>query len=169
MSCLGVLFSLDEKEVEKLKSYDADSERLEYLQHGIEEIYFEKFPDRIAELDKSWDGLHRSLTDGKYGFNNGEFPLNHVILGGEILYNGNDYIMTLKCPKEVQEIAKAVKNITKEVLKKGYEQISADDEDYADFISEEDFQYTWDWFSNSIAFWELAAKENRYVLFTADQ
>jgi len=90
-------------------------------------------------------------------------------LGGEILYNGNDYIMTLKCPKEVQEIAKAVKNITKEVLKKGYEQISADDEDYADFISEEDFQYTWDWFSNSIAFWELAAKENRYVLFTADQ
>jgi len=53
MSCLGVLFSLDEKEVEKLKSYDADSERLEYLQHGIEEIYFEKFPDRIAELDKS--------------------------------------------------------------------------------------------------------------------
>ena len=94
MSCLGVLFSLDEKEVEKLKSYDADSERLEYLQHSIEEIYFEKFPDRIAELDKSWDGLHRSLTDGKYG---------------------------------------------------------------------------WDWFSNSIAFWELAAKENRYVLFTADQ
>lgn len=169
MSCLGVLFSLDEKEVEKLKSYDADSERLEYLLNSIEETYFEKFPDRIAELDKSWDGLHRSLTDGKYSWNNGEFPLNHVILGGEILYNGDDYIMTLKRPKEVQEIAKAVKNITKVVLKKGYEQISADDEDYADFISEEDFQYTWDWFSNSTAFWELAAKENRFVLFTADQ
>ena len=169
MSCLGVLFSLSEKEVKKLKSYKSDTKRLEYLQEDVEETYFEKFPERVAELDKSWDGLHRSLTDGKYDWNNGKFPLNHVILGGELLYKKDDYIMSLKTPEEVVEIAKAVETITEEDLRNGYNQILSDDEDYAEFLSEEDFQYTWEWFNKSKEFWKLAAKENRYVLFTADQ
>ncbi|MDR3060243.1 MAG: YfbM family protein, partial [Prevotella sp.] len=129
MSCLGVLFSLSEKEVEKLKSYKSDTKRLEYLQEDIEEVYFEKFPERVAELDKSWDGLHRSLTDGKYDFNNGKFPLNHVILGGESLYKKDDYIMSLKTSEKVAEIAKAIEPITEEDLRNGYNQIPLDDED----------------------------------------
>lgn len=169
MSCLGVLFSLSEEEVKKLKSYESDAERLEYLQESIEEVYFEEYPNRVTELDKSWDGLHRSLTDGKYDYNNGEPPLNHVILGGELLYYEDDYVMSLKTPEEVVEIAKAVEAITEEYLRNGYNQISPDDEDYAEFLSEEDFQYTWEWFNISKDFWKLAAKENRYVLFTADQ
>jgi len=169
MSCLGVLFSLSEEEVKKLKSYKSDAEKLDYLQEDIEETYFEKFPERVAELDKSWDGLHRSLTNGKFDRNNGEFPLNHVIFGGELLYKNDDYIMSLKTPEVVAEIAKAVEIITEEDLRKGYDQILSDDEDYADFLSEDDFQYTWDWFNNSKEFWKLAAKENRYVLFTVDQ
>ncbi|WP_437922453.1 YfbM family protein [Sphingobacterium sp. LRF_L2] len=169
MGCLGVLFSLDEKEVEKLKSYDSDSERLEYLQADIEENYFENFPERLAELDKSWDGLHRSLTNGKLEWSNGEFPLNHIILGGEILYTEDDYIMVLKTPETVKEIAKAIKDITKEELKKRYEKIPKDEQDYAEFLGEEDFQYIWEWFNLSKDFWELAAKENRFVVFTADQ
>lgn len=169
MSCLGVLFSLDEKEVMKLKSYKSDAKRLKYLQEYIEETYFEKYPERVAELDKSWDGLHRSLTDGKYDYNNGAFPLNHVVLGGELLYKKDDYIISLKTPREVVDIAKAVETVSEEDLRNGYDQISSDDGDYAEFLSEEDFQYTWDWFSRSKEFWKLAAKENRYVLFTADQ
>ena len=169
MSCLGVLFSLDEKEVKKLKSYKNDLKRLEYLQENIENTYFNNYPEKVAELDKSWDGLHRSLTDGKYNWNNGTFPLNSVILGGELLYKKDDYIMSLKTPEEVAEITKAVEKVTEEDLRKGYNQILPDDQDYAEFISEEDFQYTWDWFNRSKGFWKLAARENRYVLFTADQ
>ncbi|WP_197407616.1 YfbM family protein [Oceanivirga salmonicida] len=169
MSCRAVLFSLNEEEVNKIKLCKNDIERLNYLQEDIEETYFEKFPTRVSELDKSWDGLHRSLTDGRYAYNNGEYPLNHVILGGESLYQQDDYIMILKTPAQVKDIAKAIEEISKLELRKGYDKIPLDDEDYSEFLSEEDFQYTWEWFEYSKKFWRLAAKENRYVLFTVDQ
>ena len=169
MACLGLLFSLDEETVLKLKSFKSNQERLEYLQEDIENEYMENEPERFAELDKSWDGLHRSLTDGKLEWVNGTFPLNHVILGGEKIYSESNYIMSLKTPKQVIEIANAIQKISKENLKKGYNQIQSDDEDYAEFFSEEDFEYTWEWFENSVKFWQKAASEGRFVLFTVDQ
>ena len=167
MSCLGVLFSLEEKEVNKLKSFKSDDDRLDYLQQEIEAIYFEDFPERVAELDKSWDAIHRSLTDGKLGYTNGSFPLNHVILGGEIIYFGKDYIMTLKTPGQVKQISLEIDKISEEILKTGY--YSIDEQDYGFPLSEDDFEYTWTWLDGSKEFWKLAAAENRFVLFTADQ
>jgi len=167
MSCLGVLFSLDASEVEKLKSFDSDEDRLDYLQEELEDVYFKQYPNRIAELDKSWDALHRCLTDGKLEYSNGIYPLNHVILGGEILYYSGDYIMTLKTPQQVREIATAVQNISEAELRRGYYTI--DCHDYGFPLTEDDFNYTWAWFEGSIAFWKLAMEEGRYVLFTVDQ
>lgn len=34
---------------------------------------------------------------------------------------------------------------------------------------EEDFEYTWEYLEDSIAFWKKAAEEGRYVLFTVDR
>jgi hypothetical protein len=167
MACLGVLFSLDEKEVKKLKSFKSDEDRLEYLQEEIEETFFEKYPDKVAELDKSWDALHRSLTDGKLEWENGTFPLNHVILAGELLYSEDDYIMSLKTPEQVSQIAEAVEKVTEDDLRKGYNRI--DVKDYGFELSVEDFEYMWQWFNSSKEFWKKASQEKRYVLFTADQ
>jgi Domain of unknown function (DUF1877) len=167
MSCLGVLFSLDVETVGKLKSFKSDEDRLDYLQEEIEEKYFSEFPDKIAELDKSWDTLHRCLTDGKLEYKNGQFPLSHVILGGEILYFGSDYIMTLKTPDQVKQIADSLNSIDKEYLKRGYSKI--DEKDYGFPLSDDDFEYTWTWFDGSKKFWNLAGGQDRYVLFTADQ
>ena len=119
MSCLGVLFSLDETEVSKLKSFESDGERLDYLQEDIEETMMTNEPERYAEFDKSWDALHRSLTDGKLEWSNGSFPLNHVILGGEVIYHEDDYIMSLKTPGQVEKIAQAIINITEKDLRNG--------------------------------------------------
>lgn len=167
MACLGVLFSIDEKIVEKIKSIQTDEARLEFLQEEIEEVYFEDFPDRVAELDKSWDAIHRSLTDGKLEWKNGEFPLSHVILGGELLYFKDDYIMTLKTPQQVDEIARAIEKIDREEFRIKYFKI--DSEVYGFPLTEEDFEYTFDWLESSKTFWRKAAAEKRYVLFTADQ
>jgi hypothetical protein len=167
MSCLGVLFSLSEKEVIKLKKFGSGGDRLVYLQEEIEEIYFDKYPKRVAELDKSWDALHRALTDGKLAYSNGSLPMSHVILGGEILYFEDDYIMTLKAPEQVRQIAAEINNIDEKHLKNGYNKI--DSNEYGFPLSDEDFEYTWYWFNSSKEFWKLAAAENRYVLFTADQ
>jgi hypothetical protein len=167
MSCLGVLFSLDGDTVRKIKSFQSDTDRLEYLQEEVEETYFEQFPDRVAELDKSWDALHRSLTDGKLEYSNGSFPVNHIILGGEILYEQGNYIITLKTPEQVKEIAEAVEKLNEVTLRNGYFKI--DSTDYGFPLTDEDFEYTWAWFEDSKEFWKLASKESRFVLFTADQ
>ena len=94
MSCLGVAFSLDEKTVLKLKSFKSDEKRLDFLD-DIEEQIMDNEPESFAEFDKSWDALHRSLTDGKLDWTNGTYPLNHVILGGQQIYYDDDYTITL--------------------------------------------------------------------------
>lgn len=169
MACLGLLFSLDEKTVLKLKSFKSDEDMLEFFQEEIEEAIMENEPERFTEFDKSWDGLHRSLTNGKLEWDNGTFPLNHVILGGQKIYHEDDYLMSLKTPEQVVEIAKAVEKISKEDLKNGYIQIQSDDEKYGEFLSDEDFEYIWSWFKNSVEFWKKAASEKRFVLFTSGQ
>ncbi len=167
MACLGVLFSLDEKTVSKLKAFKSDEDRLEYLQEDIEENIMGNEPERFAEFDKSWDALHRSLTDGKFEWTNGTFPLNHVILGGQQIYHEHDYIMSLKTPEQVKQIAEAIVRISEEDLRNGYYNI--DSKDYGFDLTYEDFEYTWTWFQGSLEFWKKAALENRFVLFTADQ
>ena len=167
MSCLGVLFSLDKDTVSKLKSFPTDNERLEFMQNEVEPSYFENFPQRMAELVQSWDALHRSLTDGKLTYTNGLFPLNHVIMGGEAIYNSDNYIMTLKTPEQVKEIAAEVIKIDKNDFKIFYYKIDAVDYDFP--LTEEDFEFTWEWFDLSKKFWKLALDEGRFVLFTADQ
>jgi hypothetical protein len=167
MSCLGVLFSLDKVTVDKLKAFESDEERLDYLQMEIEEEYFNKYPDKLCELDKAWDAIHRTLTNGKLEWTNGEYPLNHIILGGEIMYFQQDYIMTLKTPEQVKDIFKKFDLVTKELFKERYFKIDKDL--YGFETTEDDFEYTWTWFSQSREFWKQATNDNRYVLFTADQ
>jgi hypothetical protein len=165
MSYLGVLFSLDKKTVDQLKSFSDDEDRLDYLQGDIEEIYFEDHPEWVCELDKAWDAIHRTLTDGNLEWKNGEYPLNHFILGGEILYSQDDYIISLKSPQQVSDIYNALAKVTAEQFKEKYLRI--DKKAYE--TSDEDLEYTWEWFDQSREFWKRAAADQRYVLFTADQ
>lgn len=167
MACLGVLFSLDEITVSKLKTFKSDGERLAFLLEDIEEDIMGNQPERFAELDKSWDALHRSLTDGKLEWCNGAFPLNHVILGGEQIYQKDDYIMSLKTPSQVSKITEAILAISEDDLRRGYNKINS--KDYGRDLTDEDFEYTWTWFYDSWEFWKRAASEKRFVLFTADQ
>jgi hypothetical protein len=167
MSCLGILFSLDEKMVREIKSLTPDEEKVNYVSVQIESPFTKHSPQHMALFDKSWDALHRCLTDGRFDYDNGTFPLSHVIMGGERLYFKSDFIITLKTPEQVKEIAQAVEQIDKAELRKRYFEMNEDD--YDGPFNEDDFEYTWEWFEESKPFWELAAKENRYVLFTADQ
>jgi len=167
MSCLGVLFSLDKETVLKLKSYESDQERLDFLQEEIEADIMTNQPEMFAELVHSWDALHRSLTDGKLEWTNGNYPLNQVVLGGERIYHQDNYIMSLKTPEDVQRIAETISTISHQELEKGYSRIAA--EDYGMDTTIEDFEDTWIWFQESLEFWKKAAAERRFVLFTADQ
>ena len=167
MSCLGVHFSLSADEIQRLRAIEDESERVEHLHEVIEEEYFTNQPERKAESDKAWDAMHRTLSDGKLTWDGGKYPLNHVVLGGELLYTESDFIMTLKTPQQVRDVAAALPGVTEAEFRRRYFAIDA--ESYGCSLTEEDFGYTWNWFQGVRDFWLRAATEGRYILFTADQ
>jgi hypothetical protein len=167
MGCLGVHFSLSSDEVQRLRDLRDESARVDHVRETIEEEYFANQPDRLAETDKAWDAMHRALADGELTWDGGDYPLNHVILGGELLYTEPDFIMVLKTPEQVRDVAAALRGMTEEEFRLRYFAINA--EGYEQGLSEEDFGYTWDHFQGVRDFWTNAASEGRYVLFTANQ
>ena len=167
MSCLGVHFALTEKEVARLRSFDDEQARLEHLQEVIEEHYLNHEKHFTAESDKAWDAMHRVLADGQLSWDDGAYPLNHTVLAGELLYTDSDYIMSLKSPQQVRDIAGALPAITEAEFQRRYTAIDA--KSYSCPLIDEDFRYTWDWFQDVRDLYTRAAQEGRFVLFTADQ
>lgn len=167
MSCLGVHFALTEEEAAHLRSLADEQERLSHLQEVIEERYLSQEKEFAAESDKSWDAMHRAFADGQLSWDGGDYPLNHTVLAGELLYTDSDYIMSLKTPEQVRDIAAALSGITEADFRRRYDAIDA--ESYGVPLSDEDFRYTWEWFQRVRDLYARAAQAGRFVLFTADQ
>lgn len=166
MACRGVHFSLDERTATALRSIDDEHERLQFVQEQIEEEYFKNHPEWLAETDKAWDWIHRVLTDGELDRNNGTYPLNHVVMGGESLYSRSDYIISLKTPQQVADAGVELRKITEASFRERFFQL---DKFEIEHSYEEDFEYTWQWFESLREFWLRAAAEGRSVLFSVDQ
>ena len=166
---IGVLFAVPAEVVEHIRSLPMP-ERPVYISEELEDLYFEDYPERTAELDKSWDAIHRSLTDGSLCFDCGEYPLGGVILGGELLYYDgeeyDDYIITAKSPLEVARLAEELEKLTKAKFKRGYDSI---DGSYPEPKSKEDMEYSWEYLEDAVPFFRHAAGQGLWVLFTADQ
>lgn len=167
MSCLGVHFALSEEDVNTLRAIDDEQERLSHLQDNLEEHYLAEPGTYAAESDKAWDAMHRALADGHLTWAGGQYPLNHAVLAGEILYTSNDYIMSLKTPKQVGDIAAALNDMTEGEFRTRYNKIPAGEYDAE--LGDDDFEYTWIWFQRVCELYRRAAAEGRYVLFTANQ
>lgn len=167
MSCLGVHFALTAEDAAALQAFEDEQERLSFLQEALEERYFSEPKTYAAESDKSWDAMHRALSDGKLSWDGGSFPLNHTVLGGKLLYSDDDYIMSLKTPEQVKAIAAALERLTEAEFRQRYDHL--DSKSYDGEIGDEDFGYTWEWFQGVRELYVRAAAEGRFVLFTADQ
>ena len=166
MGARGVHFSLSDLEVTRLESYESDEDRLAYVQEEIEETYFETRRQDLVETDKAWDAVHRCLTDGTLAGAT-RHPLALVILGGRLLYTGDDYIMTLKSPEEVRAVAPLLSAITEATFRAAYDGIDVGE--YGGELGDDDFAYTWQNFVALREFWGRAAEAGRSVLFTVDQ
>jgi len=164
VACRGVHFALTEEQYKKVSACSSDSELVDLIQEEIEEEWDKEW---LQETDKAWDAIHRCLTDGKLEYENGSSPLNLVIVGGKQLHEGDSYIISLAEPTQVSMIAAALKDIDKNALKAGYDQIAQDD--YDGEIGDDDFEYTWEWFKDLPALYEKAASQNRAMLFSVDQ
>lgn len=165
MACRGVHFGLTDDDVAILCACSSDDERLEHITEVIEER--DCGGPWGVETDKAWDAIHRCFAAGRLDPDGGEYPLNHVILGGESMYDGDDYIMSWKSPQQVREIAEALKRVNETDFRASYRRIDPDD--YGIELSDEDEGYTWEWFTGLVDLYQRAADEGRSVLFTVDQ
>jgi hypothetical protein len=163
---LGVHFALTDEDAAKLRSFGDDEDRLAFVTEDVEERYFAGGKTYVAESDKAWDAIHRALADGELTWDGGAYPLNHTVLGGERLYTGDDYVMILKTPAQVKDVATALAALTEPDFRSRYDAIN---EDTCGERSDEDFAYTWDWLQSVRALYAKAAAESRHVLFTVDQ
>ena len=164
MACLGVHFVLNDIDVATIRDLEDDAARLTYVQEVIE--LRELSGPGAAENDKAWDAMHRALSDGQLTLEGGEYPLNHVVLGGELIYEGEDYLMSLKTPPEVKDIASALRELSEPAFRERYLRIG---EDYDGALGEEDLAYTWHWFQGVRELYFRAAEQGSHVLFAADQ
>lgn len=164
MGYRAVLFAVSNRDLQKLLSARLAGDRDKAVWNVVQEIEARWEKEWLQELDKSWEAIHRCLTDGKFEFGNGEYPLNLCILNGLQLYDKEGYIVSLKSSKECVDIANSLEQINEEWLANRYKTI--DPNDYAK--SEDDFEYTWSWFKYLPEFYAKAAQANRSVVFSVD-
>jgi hypothetical protein len=125
----------------------------------------------MQETDKAWDAIHRCLTDGT--LEQGGEPEYLCILGATDYFwvvdeDGQvEWIVNLLDPSEVREAEEVIRGIDETELRRRYAQI--DEGSYCFRKSEEDFQYTWNWFVPLQSFFKQAAESGRWVVFVADQ
>lgn len=163
MACRGVFFALTDDEAARLLAAPSDETLVEIIQEEIEERWDEEW---LQETDKAWDAMHRCLTDGSLSIASIS-PLHRCVLGGRQLYDGDDYIVSFLTPPEVEEVAAALRPIDRAWMRERYARI--DPTDYDEPLSEEDFEYTWEWFQGVQAFYRKAATGRRAVIFSVDQ
>lgn len=164
MGSRGVLFAIDDAVARRLRKAAGDDDAVMEIIEEVEEDWDEP---NLVETDKAWDAIHRALTDGTLGWGNGEYPLNHTILGGIDLIEGSDYIAVLKSPDQVSDVADAVGAIDDTAMAERYATIVPPD--YSPEYGDEDRADTVDWFGRVRALFRTASDSGSWVLFTADQ
>jgi hypothetical protein len=174
MACLGVHFAITADLAEQLiqdwpPGHGDAVARLEDLGRQFDALHAEGW---VEMTDKAWDGIHRSLTNGKLEL--GNTPRHLCILGATERFwirreEGQlEYIVNVLEPGDVRRVAKAIRGIDRDELLRGYEGIDPESF-YALNMSEDDFEYTWENFRGLRAFFERPADAGRWVVFRVDQ
>ena len=167
MGALGVHFALTgDQERRLLAAAVAGPDPDSRVGEIVREIGTAWDRDWLQENDKAWDAIHRCLTDGALEYDNGEYPLNRCILGGQRLYYRRDQIAVFVPGEEVVDVAAGLAAIDEAELRRRYQTL---DPAHYRGKEESDFAYTWEWFDRLKAFWGRAAAAGRAVLFSAGQ
>jgi hypothetical protein len=164
MACRGVHFAITSTDADRLLAAPTPDDVLRIIQEDIEEKWDEEW---LHQTDKALDAIHRCLTDGTLDPNAGTYPLKLTVLNGRRIDAGPNYIVSITTPAEAKDVASSLASIDLPWFRSRYSAI--DQQDYGQPKSEQDFQYTWDWFKGLDAFFRKAADAQRYVIFTVDQ
>ncbi|MEU1600701.1 DUF1877 family protein [Streptomyces sp. NPDC005708] len=163
MAARAVLFALEAQDAERFLACQDDDEVIEL----VAEVEDQWDMDHLFELDKSWDALHRCFTDGDLAFDNGDYPLSHVILGGVPLHEGDNYIVCYVTADQVREVAKALEPLDGQWLSDRFATLTFDA--YQGTGDADDIAYTQAFLPGLRSFYLTAAQNGRAVIFTVSQ
>ena len=163
MAGRGHFYALDEPCIALLLAQDGNDERLIEI---IDELGMTTAPDDCA-VDKAWDGIHRCLTEGRLGGEDGTYPLNAVILGGLPLHQGDGYVVSYNTPAEVREVAAALTTLDLDPFIAKYWALNPDD--YGATIDQHGLTYLTTNLQAITTFYQRSAAADRATVFVADQ
>ena len=158
---LGVHFALTAAQLKKLHALEGDDDGILEFMSEVEEKWDRAW---LVETDKSWDAMHRALTNGKLTFASGKkyAPLGFTILGGASLVDDEDETVVLLEPAQVADAAAALNGVTEAEFRGWYFKRC---KGYAPEFGEEDCAYTWSNLEDVRVFFAKAAKAKRAVVF----
>jgi hypothetical protein len=160
MAGRGYFLALDEPSIALLLAQDGHDERL------IEVLQELDAPDE-CDVDKAWDGIHRCLTEGRLGGEDGTYPLNAVVLGGLPLHQGDGYVVSYNTPAEVREVAAALADLALEPFVARY--WTLDPDEYGAAVDQDGLVYLTSYLQEITTFYQRAAKAGCASVFVADQ
>jgi hypothetical protein len=120
---------------------------------------------RLLDTGTAWDAIHRCLTEGELDPAAGDFPLNHAVLGGKQLHQGQDYAAVLVRPDMTRFIADALGEVDEDDFRKRF--LALSQHSYKQRIGEKEFIEVWLALQNLKVFFEAAAENMEAVVFTA--
>jgi hypothetical protein len=122
-----------------------------------------KANSQVLDCKRYWDAIHRCLTEGTLDPEGGEFPLNHVILGGKKLHQGDDYIAVVVRPDMVTFIAEELHSLKEPDFRQRF--FALEGKDYDQPINEKEYSYVWHMVQEVRTFFEYCDEERFALLF----
>jgi hypothetical protein len=166
VSSPGAYIILQRDAVRELLAREDDASRRQFIERLRKSPkYLEA--DLVFECGTAWDPIHRCLTEGTLDAEGGEFPLNHCVLGGRRLHEGDDFEAVYLRPDIVPFVAEAIGDVKRAELYEIYMRL--DPADYGRPSSEKEFDEIWSIFKQIRQFLDSAAMERDAVLFTVER
>ncbi|MGI8979898.1 MAG: DUF1877 family protein [Pirellulaceae bacterium] len=159
----GYHIALSREHAKRLFGQKDDENLRKFLDELIADPGMKK-SGRLFDSGIHWDAMHRCLTEGELDSAAGEFPLNHVVLGGKQLHQGGDYVAALVRPDMTNFVADAIAEVEEENLRKSFFGLPAS---YTGPKDEKAFMAVWLCLQNLKDFYDAAAENLEAVVFTA--
>lgn len=129
--------------------------------HGSKEM---KANSQILPLKRTWDAIHRCLTEGELDPAGGDFPMNHVILGGKVIHNGDDYIAVVIRPDMLTFITEALHDLKEPEFRAKFFALGA--KGYDQPLTDKEYALVWNALQEINGFFAYCEEERVAVLFT---
>jgi hypothetical protein len=118
---------------------------------------------RSLDIGGVWDPLHRIMTDGELDPGGGDFPGNHVVLGGKQLHHAGDFSAILIRPDIVAFVSEALNELKQNDVREAFQKLPAS---YDKPRGDKEFTELWLAITKLKVFFDAAAENLEAVVFT---